>query len=220
MGATDGGPGRLDPMTETLADGPAPRDQGPEDHGADHRASDAPPPDAPVATSSADPVPAPAMPTAFAKWAWRLGSIAVLLVAAGLLVYATSRAEVTEPGDTGDMIVRKLTPGDGAKALRQTEVGANLQDGFDGRLTVNDTPIPEDQMEGVVDPSSPEAARLSPDQPARPRPNNRNRVFFLPGPGKVIEKLPQGENTITVTYFKDSAPNQGRGSLTWSIDVD
>ncbi len=168
-----------------------------------------------------DPVPAePVSSPVMATWRWRLIVAVVLVLAGGLLAYANTRADTTPPTSTGDLVVRKLTPGADAKALRQTQVGADLLDGFDGRLTINGIPIPEDQMEGVVDPSSPEALRIDPDQPIQVRPNNRNRVFFLPGPGKVIEKLPQGDNTITVTYFKDGAPALQRGSLTWVINVD
>lgn len=159
-------------------------------------------------------------PSAASRWAWRIGPVLVLALAAGVLYLGSRRAEVTPPSGTGDPVVRALSPGDGAKALRQTEVGADLLDGFDGRLTINGTAIPEDEMEGVIDPSSPEAARLPPELADQLRPNNRNRVFFSPGPGKVIEKLPQGENVITVTYFRDGRPTVARGSLTWTIDVD
>lgn len=162
----------------------------------------------------------PAPPSARSRWAWRIGSLLVVALALGILYWGSSRAETTQPTGTGDLVVQQLFPGDGAKALRQTEVGADLKAGFDGRLTVNGIEIPEDEMEGVVDPASPEAARLPPEQADVLRPNNRNRVFFSPGPGKVIEKLPQGETTITVTYFVDGQPTVGRGSLTWTIDVD
>ena len=75
-------------------------------------------------------------------------------------------------------------------------------------------------MEGVIDPTSPEAKTLPPEARDQLRPNNRNRVYFLPAPGKVIEKLPQGVNEITVTYFQDGAPDLKRGSISWTIDVD
>lgn len=163
---------------------------------------------------------APVLPSRRSKWAWRLGSLLVVALAIGLLWLGNQRAEVTQPTSTGDLVVTKLTPGDGAKALRQTQVGANLLDEFDGRLVINGIPIPEEQMEGVVSPDSPERRGLDPETASQLRPNNRNRVFFLPGPGKVIEKLPQGDNEITVTYFQDGAPTLRRGSLTWTINVD
>ncbi len=173
------------------------------------------------AVDASEPPPSPPVgPSARSRWLWRLGALAVVAVAGAVLVWAGSRAEVTLPTDTGDLVVRQLSPGDGAKALRQTQIGADLQQGFDGRLTVNGVDIPEEQMEGVIDPTSPEAANLPLAQQDLLRPNNRNRVFFLPGPGKVVEKLPQGEVTITVTYFRDQQPTVGRGSLTWTIDVD
>lgn len=160
------------------------------------------------------------VPSTTSKWLWRIGSLLIVGVAVLVLVLGSSRAEVNRSSDTGDPVVNKLTPGQDAKALRQTQIGADLQEGFDGRLTVNGVEVPEAQMDGVVDPASPEAARLAPDQANQLRPNNRNRVFFSPGPGKVVEKLPQGDNEITVTYFRDGAPTLQRGSLTWTINVD
>ena len=191
MGASAPRPGRLGAMTETLVD------------------------------PEAAPTPAPPEPpSARATWAWRIGALLIVAAACGILYWGSGRAETTQPTGTGDLVVRQLSPGDGAKALRQTQVGADLLDGYDGRLTVNGIEIPEEEMEGVIDPSSPEAATLPPGQADELRPNNRNRVFFAPGPGKVIEKLPQGETTITVTYFRDKQPAVGRGSFTWTIDVD
>ena len=170
-------------------------------------------PDAPPPTAST-------APSRRATWLWRLAALVVVALAGALLYVAATNGAETKQTDTGDLVVTKLTPGDGAKALRQTQVGADLLEGFDGRLTINGTPIPEAQMDGVVDPSSPEARSADPNQPVRLRPNNRNRVFFVPGQAKVIEKLPQGKNTITVTYFRDGAPSLQRGSLTWTINVD
>ncbi len=208
-----------DPSVEPPADpaaGPAPEaSTTPPASGAVDVAvrGDDPHPEAPA-------TPAAAAPSARSRWLWRLGAVAVLAVAAAVLYFGSSRAQTTQPTSTGDPVVQVLSPGDEAKALRQTQVGADLLPGYDGRLTINGQAIPEEQMEGVVDPSSPEAELLPPELADELRPNNRNRVYFAPGEGKVIEKLPQGETTITVTYFKDGLPTVGRGSLTWTIDVD
>lgn len=177
----------------------------------------------PEAASAPEPAPEatpPSLPSARSTWLWRLGSVALLALGVWVFVVASDRAETALPTETGDPVVRQISPTDGSKALRQTQIGADLLDGYDGRLTINGVQIPEEQMEGVLDPTSPEAKTLPPEVRDQIRPNNRNRVYFQPSPGKVIEKLPQGRTEITVTYFQDGAPTLKRGSISWTIDVD
>jgi hypothetical protein len=150
-------------------------------------------------------------------WARRTFMGVVLLAAAAFFVYASSKAETGPPGTDPDPVIISQFPGPGAKALRQTEVGVDLKPGYDGRLTINGIAIPEDQMVGAVDPKT-----LSADQLRRYgiRPNNRNHVFFLPGEGKAIEKLPQGQVVVSVRYFRERRPDSGGRSVSWTFTVD
>ena len=81
---------------------------------------------------------------------------------------------------------------------------------------MNGISIPEEQMEGARDPAS-----VDPDDLAENglRPNNRNRVFFTPGPGKVIEEFDNGIVTITVRYFPEGLEDSSARSVTWQIRV-
>lgn len=150
------------------------------------------------------------------SWPRRLAIVAALAVAVGVLWYGGRRADdgVVRPGDA---VVVLQDPGPGTRAVRQTTVGAELEPGYDGRLSINGVAIPEEQMEGAIDPRS-----VSPDQLARygVRPNNRNRVFFRPGKGKVLEELPQGDVTVTVRYFRERHDPAEARTLTWSFHVD
>lgn len=152
-----------------------------------------------------------------AVWGRRLLVAAVVVLAVGILVVTGRRAQTTLPEGTGHAAVVSQFPAPDGRALRQTEVGADLRDGYDGRLTINGIAIPEAQMEGVLDPTSPEAAEYEGSQL---RPNNRNHVFFQPGPGKVIEKLPSGTIRVTLTYFRDLQPSVGRGTVTWTFEAE
>ncbi|MCU1498359.1 MAG: hypothetical protein JWM47_2312 [Acidimicrobiales bacterium] len=176
------------------------------------------PVDEPAEQPSLDPTggPVPSPSPLWARVAFPVAVIALLAMAVGVLVFGGQRAEVVQPTGTGDPVVVAQFPLDGGSALRQTEVGADLRVGFDGRLTINGIAIPEAQMEGVIEPGSPEAALYEGNQL---RPNNRNHVFFAPGPGKVIEKLRQGKITVTVNYFSDLQPEKNTGSKTWTFDV-
>jgi hypothetical protein len=107
-------------------------------------------------------------------------------------------------------------PAPGGRALRQTDVGAELLVGYDGRLTVNGIEIPEEDMEGAVDPSTLSEEEL---RQYGVRPTSRNRVVFRPGPGKVIEEFEPGEVTIVLRYFKDFRADTTSRVVTWTVNV-
>lgn len=146
-------------------------------------------------------------------WVRRIATAAVLLLAAGILAYGCSVGQSAD--DATDSVILEQYPAPGGRALRQTEVGAQLEFGYDGRLVVNGIAIPEEQMEGAVNP-----AVVSAEDIARygVRPNNRDRVVFRPGPGKVIEEFEQGEVQITLRYFPDGRQEDSR-TTSWTVTV-
>ena len=160
------------------------------------------------------PAPAGGLPT----WARRLVVVAVLAAAVGILVVGSRRNVVGQVDDVQKVeIITAKEPAPGAKVLRQSAIGAVLKNGYDGRLSINGVAIPEEQMEGAVDP-----AQVSADDLERfgIRPNNRNRVFFTPGPGKVIEEYDTGPVTVVLTYFKDLQAATTSQTSTWTVTVD
>lgn len=162
----------------------------------------------------------PSTPPAVRKvggWARRLLIVAVVVAAAGSLYIANSIAITGSDAAPDHRIVVNQFPLPNAAEPRQTEVRAELISGYEGNLTVNGVPIPEDQLEGSIDPDS-----VSPEELRRYgiRPNNRNRVSFKPGPGKAVESLPQGEVTVTVSWSKDRQPGVETGSFTWTFTVN
>ncbi len=188
MGGPAPFPGRLNSVTDTFTDQPA------------------------TPAPEALPTETPAQ-----RWGRRLAILALLALAVGVLAWGT-RSTVSGDSGSKDQIVVTQFPVPDALALRQTEVGADLLEGYDGRIVINGISIPENEMEGVVPPTSAEAVRGK-KAPAL-RPNNRRHVFFAPGPGKVIKKLPQGRVVITVNYFRDGQPTVGRGAVTWTITAN
>ncbi|WP_421118923.1 hypothetical protein ACE2AJ_16380 [Aquihabitans daechungensis] len=148
---------------------------------------------------------------------WRRRSlIAVVLIGAlAVAVWMVGSSNSGQNSDVDKAVIVSLTPNDGSQALRQTEVGADLAVGYDGRLTINNVEIPEEQMVGARDPSI-----VAPDdlQANGLRANNRNQVYFKPGPGKVIEKFEPGTVDIVLRYFKEGEGTNG-GTVRWSIKV-
>lgn len=147
----------------------------------------------------------------------RRSIIAVALVGcAVLLVWVNSRADVGTPERDRDPAIVAQFPAPGSRALRQTTVGAELKAGYDGRLTINGVAIPEAEMEGARDPAAVDPVDLAQNGL---RPNNRNRVFFTPGPGKSIETFDTGSVIIQVQYFRERRATSTGRTVSWTIAV-
>lgn len=143
----------------------------------------------------------------------RLAIVLVLVVALGFLVWATRRGQSGVDGPASDRAVVRQVPGPGARVLRQSEVGAELKVGYDGRVLLNGIEVPEAQMSGALDPSSPDARKYG------VRPNNRNQVFFKPGPGKVIDTFPGREVSITVRFWREADGPARARQVTWQFSI-
>jgi len=168
--------------------------------------------DAPPALGS-PPVDAGGWPT----WLRRTIIAVVLVAGVGLVIWGNGLASNGDgSGGSLDAAIVKLTPESGAQVPRQSPVGADLAPGYDGRLTINGIAIPEEQMVGARDPATVDPADLARNGV---RPNNRNSVYFQPGPGKVIEEYPQGPVVIELRYFRERQANTSR-TTSWQIRVD
>jgi hypothetical protein len=190
MGATGRSPGKMNPMVDTE-----------------------------IAADAEQPALANPAPVDYHPWPnWKRRTLigVVMLLAIGSAAWLIGSTDSNPNNDLDKSVVISLTPNEGGQAPIQTEVGAGLAVGYDGRLTINGVEIPEDQMVGARDPSkvTPEDLRQN-----GLRPNNRNQVFFKPGPGKVIEKFESGTIDVTLRYFKDGQPGEGAGTVTWSFKV-
>lgn len=136
----------------------------------------------------------------------------VLVGVLGVLMVQSGEGRETDTGD-GTAIVQ-YEPQPGGQLLRQAEVGVVLDDGWDGRLSINGVVIPEEQMVGAVDPASPEY-----DPDLGPRPNTKSTVKFQPGPGKVITEYGTGSLDITVTYWRIVDGRSTAKSTTYRVTV-
>lgn len=146
-------------------------------------------------------------------WARRGLVLLVLAGAVGILVWGAGHAGTGSSTDR-DPVIASQFPAPGGRAPRQSEVGAYLTPGHDGRLTINGITIPESQMTGVLPDTSPEAEDYEGNAL---RPNNRHHVSFVPGPGKVIESLEPGLVTVTLRYFPDLQPDRPGRTISWTF---
>jgi len=95
--------------------------------------------------------------------------------------------------------LQSVFPSESAKSVAQTRVGADLDPGWSGELSINDQVIPEAQLD--LD-------------------SGLNQVAFSPGPGKVIEHLRPNQNCAEIEFWRTL---EGRGannpSRRWCFDV-
>lgn len=149
-------------------------------------------------------------------WVTRSLTVVGLALAVAIFAYGCQVGESAD-GPAGDPVIVEQFPPPGGRALRQTEVGAHLALGYDGRLVVDGIAIPEEQMEGALDPDDPANRRNV--ELYGPRMNNRHRVVFRPGPDKVIEEFAQGEVQITLRYFPAGRQETEALETSWTVTV-
>jgi hypothetical protein len=126
----------------------------------------------------------------------------LLLAAAGSWALAGRYGvDGTEDIKLTDAAVEQLVPGDGSpNVLRQSEIGIDLATGWTGVLSVNGVEIPEDQYR---------------------RNEPLNQVFFTPGEGQEIERLPAGPVIVVATIWRPVAGESredGR-QVVWRFNV-
>ena len=124
----------------------------------------------------------------------RMAAVTARRIVIGLLLVAAFGAfalagrygvDSTEDLTALDSAVEQLIPGDGSpNVLRQAEIGIDLATGWTGELSINGTPIPDDQLR---------------------RNDPLNQLFFTPGEGKEIERLPAGTVVVVASIWRPVA---------------
>lgn len=162
-----------------------------------------------------DPLPQPLL-----SWR-RLAMVALLALAVGCIVVAArSGGSSDDIGISTDEAIVSYLPTPGGRVQRQSAVGVELEPGYDGRLTINEVEIPEEQMVGAIVPGSAAAdAQTDEERQLGPRPNNKQLVMFQPGEGKAITEYDTGSVEISVELWKESDGRQTARTVTYAVNV-
>jgi hypothetical protein len=127
---------------------------------------------------------------------------ALLLFAVGLLWWATTQDadQSLEPREGRiDSAVEQVVPGDGDAALRQGQIGVDLEAGWTAVLAVDGREIPEDQLR---------------------RNDPLNQVFFTPGEGQEIEELDPGPHRASALIWRTASQTRNEGrTVNWEFRV-
>jgi len=126
---------------------------------------------------------------------------ALLLFAVGLLFWAAQFTGDPDPPAAGviDSAVEQVVPGNGDAALRQGQIGIDLEPGWTAVLEVDGTEIPEDQLR---------------------RNDPLNQVFFTPGEGQEIEELDPGPHLARALIWRTDSQTRDDGrTVNWRFRV-
>ncbi len=147
-------------------------------------------------------------------------AILVVLAAAVVALVVAARSGGGSVGEGDDVAIVAYDPQPGGQVARQAPVGVELEQGYDGRLTINGVAIPEEQMVGAIAPGTEAYANLSEEQRRLgPRPNNKNVVKYQPGPGKAVTKYDTGAVQIGVRFWKVAQGPDDARTITYTIKV-
>lgn len=133
----------------------------------------------------------------------RRAVIGLLLAAAAGAWFLAGRygVDTTEELKVTDAAVEQLIPADASpNVLRQAEIGIDLATGWTGVLAINGVEIPEDQLR---------------------RNEPLNQVFYTPGEGKEIERLPAGPVVVVATIWRpvSGETRQDGRQVVWRFTV-
>jgi len=132
------------------------------------------------------------MPTAV-----RRSIIAVLLLIVAGAAYGLTQLD-SGTSNASTNIVQSVSPVDNAQALQRDPIVVDLEAGWDGRLTVDERAIPDDQLERVP---------------------QQGKITFVPGPGKAFEFFPAGRNCASLTYWQIRTGPEQSFSYRWCFTV-
>lgn len=107
--------------------------------------------------------------------------IGLLLLVAALSVFGLTRLESGKDTADESVIIESINPANNDKTLQQGQITVDLLTGWDASFSVDERPIPDDQIVKV---------------------REQGTFMFQPGTGKALEYFPAGQNCVTMTYWQ------------------
>ena len=125
--------------------------------------------------------------------AMRRSIIALLLLVVAASVFGLTRLS-SGPSQAVSAIIESTVPGNGDQIQQQSPITVDLLSGWDAKLTIDGRAIPDQQLQKVKE---------------------QGIIKFQPGPGKVLEYFPAGQNCVTLTYWQLANPDSTFTAPAW-----
>jgi hypothetical protein len=165
-----------------------------------------------------------APPPAAGSWFRRLDKkllLASAAIAIGLVMigFAVSRAVTGGEAAHLPSAVEEISPAfDAIQVPQQTSVVADLADGYEGRLIIDDVALPtirQDQL-GNIDVEPGEQIEVPPGVIFEP---GNATLSFTPGDQQDIKNFDAGRHTVVVIYWRTVDGEETARSYTWSFST-
>ncbi len=128
-----------------------------------------------------------------------LGGVGIFVTA--FLVSNTSDNSVASV--TGNPAVEALTPPPGSEVLRQSQVGIDLAAGYEAELTINDVPIPLDEINILRSTENPDESA----EVAGVFDTTISRFLYQPLEGRSVPELKADENCAVAQFWPIADPD-------------
>jgi hypothetical protein len=145
--------------------------------------------------------------------------LASAAIAIGLVMigFAVSRAVTGGEAAHLPSAIQEISPAfDAIQVPQQTTVVADLADGYEGRLTIDDVALPtvrQDQL-GNIDVEPGEQIKVPPGVIFEP---GNATLSFTPGDEQDIKNFDAGRHTVVVVYWRTIYGEETARSYTWSF---
>ena len=151
---------------------------------------------------------------------WKLW-IASLPIAVGVLLIAYG----VNTAITGDDVaklpdeIESISPvPDAVQVLAQTNIVVDLEEGYEGTLTIDDVEFETLRLEDFSNPNVEPGTQVDIPAGVLFEPGN-DTLTFTPGPDIAITKFTEGNHTVRVVYWRTSVGEQEARSYTWTFNV-
>jgi len=128
--------------------------------------------------------------------------VVVSVVLAGALVMfgwgLSLGRDPSTPPRISNSAVEATYPREGDLDLRQSRIGIDLVSGYTAELSLDNTPIPKDEVEFVV---------------------GLDQYFFQPGPGTATGALSPGRHCAKATITKVIDPSNPQSTFAWCFQA-
>ncbi len=120
-----------------------------------------------------------------------------------LIVFGFASGMTGEEARTTPVAIERMSPADGDRVLRQSQIIIDFTDGYEGSLSIDGVELPTTRLDELSSTGGQPAPGAQVELPATAVFDPGNNVLsFQPQPGAVIESFTQGEHTATVRYWK------------------